>query len=270
MTTDLRLPIGSNLSRIISLCRNLEDEAAHRFADKDLPGGAALVMLGPVANLEAFNYRQLSEIMGRTGNYGDEVDFPDTDPVPPLLVLAGWADVVAGERGDDRSRVRATIDSEVDYLRSVIDWIIGENADHEPYFLPAHELHLDLKRVVSSLEAVLKDGIRIDRGAPCMRCSTNLEKVWGDSEATDRWVCRTCDEWSGPESYRLAMRADYLRHAVSLKAADMLEEYRIKPGTLTGWASKGLVRKCGRDELGRLLYNVADALAQRDRQSVSA
>lgn len=63
MSEDLGLSIARSLTAIVILYRDLEDEALHKFADKEMPGGDALVMLGPVANMEAYNYRQLSELV---------------------------------------------------------------------------------------------------------------------------------------------------------------------------------------------------------------
>lgn len=48
-------------------------------------------------------------------------------------------------------------------------------------------------------------------------------------------------------------------------ASQLKETYRIPEGSTRGWASKGLVTKRGKDIAGRQLYDVADALAQRDR-----
>lgn len=262
--TDLRLTIATSLTRVVALYRDLETEAEHRYADKEFPGGDALVMLGPVANLEAWNYQQLSEMMGRTHRYGISSDDLDSDPAPPLLVLAGWADVVAEERGETR-RKRATIKREVDYLRHALDWITGVNADEEPYFMAADELDRDLRNLVRRLESVLKDGIAVDRGVPCMRCGKALVKVWGGSEEHDRWHCAQCDEWSTSDQYNLAVKAAHRANATKLNATDMLAEYRIKPGSLTGWASKGLVCKRGKDGSGRILYDVEQAVTQRDK-----
>jgi hypothetical protein len=263
--TDLRLSIAQHLTSIERLCRDLETEALHRFADKEYPGGPALTMLGPVANIEAWNYRQLSELMGRTYN-GSGLDDLDSDPAPPLLVVSGWADVIATERGDVR-RQRASIKRECAFIRGVLDWVTGSNADGDSYFLAADELDRDLGVLVRRLEAVLHDGIAVDRGVPCMRCGKALVKVWGANADSDRWHCGPCDEWSSGEQYNLAVKAAHRANATKLNATDMLAEYRIKAGTLTGWAAKGIVHKRGKDGSGRILYDVTEALAQRDRDT---
>ena len=48
----------------------------------------------------------------------------------------------------------------------------------------------------------------------------------------------------------------------------MLDTYRIKPGALRKWAEREQVAKRGKDEQGRQLYDVASAVAMRDRASV--
>ena len=223
-----------------------------------------MTMLGPVANVEAFNYRQLSELMGRT-YAGSGADDLDSDPAPPLLVLGGWADVVAEERGDDRQE-RAPVARESKYLRDVLDWITGSNADGDPYFLAADELDRDLGVLVRRLESVLHDGIAVDRGVPCMKCGKLLVKSWGADEDADRWHCKPCGEWSTIDQYNQALKADYLRNAKALTAPDMESEYRVKPGTLRVWANRGDVHKRGTDQHGRMLYDVADTIECRDRR----
>lgn len=266
MSEDLGLSIARSLTAITILYRDLEDEALHRFADKDIPGGDALVYLGPVANMEAYNYRQLSELMGRTHSK-DGLEDPETDDAPPLLVLASWHEVVRQERGLPDATKRATITREADGIRALIDWMLAEDEHGTPNFMPADELAKDLRHVVARLERILKAGEQQDRGVPCMTCGEDLVKDWGDNEDGDRWHCRHCDEWSTIDQYNLAVKTDYLKNSPTLNAEDMYAEYRIKSGTLTGWATKGLVAKRGKDQNGRILYDVAQATAQRDLRS---
>lgn len=263
MSEDLGLSIARSLTAIVILYRDLEDEAEHRFADKDIPGGDALVMLGPVANMEAYNYRQLSELMGRT-HLKAGFDDPETDIAPPLLVLASWHDVVRQERGLPDATKRATITREADGIRASIDWMLAEDEHGTPNFMPADELAKDLRRVVYRLERILKAGEQHDLGAPCMDCHEPLLRDYGDTQSDDRWFCRHCDEWSSIDQYNLAVRTDYLENSPTLNASDMLIQWHIKAGSLTGWATKGLVAKHGKDQNGRILYDVEQAKTQRD------
>lgn len=196
MSIDIGLDIAQSLTAITMLFRDLEDEALHRYADKDIPGGQALTYLGPVANMEAYNYRQLSELMGRTCVKGG-LDDPDTDDAPPLLVLAGWTEVIRDHRGMEPETRRARITREADFIRFSIDWMLAENADGVPNFMPVDELARDLGRVRSRLENVLKAGERDDRiRAECESCppSPRLAVKHGteDDHSDDSWFCPNC------------------------------------------------------------------------------
>jgi hypothetical protein len=197
MTVDLGLDIAQSLTAIVTLYRDLEDEALHRHSDKEMPGGDALNYLGPVANMEAYGYRQLSELMGRTHAKGGLED-PETDDAPPLLVLASWHDIIREHRGLEPSTTRATIISEADGIRTSIDWMLDENHDGIPNFMPADEVARDLRRVRARLENVLKAGDRQDRiKAECKSCvaSPRLHTKHGEAEdkSEDSWFCPNCD-----------------------------------------------------------------------------
>jgi hypothetical protein len=60
-----RLYIAQNLSFIEEVYTRLRAEAYFHASDHEIPGGDALVMLGPRADVEAWNYVKLSAIMGR-------------------------------------------------------------------------------------------------------------------------------------------------------------------------------------------------------------
>lgn len=194
----LRVSIARDLTEILSLYGDLETEAIHHYADKSMPGGDALVMLGPVANLEAWNYRQLSELMGRT-HAGISMDDRKDDPAPPLLVLAGWVDIIRQER-DQPTDLRATIKREADYLRNSLDWLISSDINGDATFLAVDELSRDLHDVVRRLEDVLHDGIRPETTR--VTCTMDdcdekprLTKVYSDVHPKyDGWKCPACRE----------------------------------------------------------------------------
>jgi hypothetical protein len=197
MSTDIGLDIAQSLTSIVVLYRDLEDEALNRHGDKTMPGGDALNYLGPVANMEAYGYRQLSDLMGRTNAKGG-LDDPETDDAPPLLVLGMWHDVIRDHRGLAPSEKRATITGEADAIRASIDWMLAEGHDGMPNFLPADELAKDLRRVVARLENVLKAGDRPDRiKAECKACppAPRLTVKHGDQEdhSDDSWFCPNCN-----------------------------------------------------------------------------
>lgn len=261
--TDLRLTLARDLRAILNHHNQLADEAAHHYANKELPGGDALVMAGPAANLEAWEWQLDQAERAYFNGQADWADLADqdSDPPPVLLILADWEDKIRTTRNQPTD-LKATVQRATDYLLNNLDYIVND-------YLPVEELAHDLRALRARLENVLHDGIRPDRGVPCMTCGTLLVKIWGDATdgTDDRWHCSTCETWSNVEQYKLAVKYAARSHAKGLTASDMFDEYRIKPGSLTGWASKGLVKKRGKDASGRQLYDVADALAQRDREN---
>jgi hypothetical protein len=260
--TDLRLQLARDLRAICELHAHLADEAAHRAASKDLPGGDALVMLGPAANLETWAWQidqaETAYFAGATDQWLEVYD-QDNDPPPVLLVLAYWEDKVRDERNQPTD-LRATVRRSADYLLGQLDLRSTE-------YLGVEELATDLRNLRTRLESVLHDGIRLDRGVPCMNCGTLLVKIWGQATdgTDDRWHCSTCETWSNVEQYKLAVKYAARAHAKGLTATDMEDEYRVPAGTIRVWAHRGLVKKRGRDASGRQLYDVADTLATRDR-----
>lgn len=270
MSTELRLSIASSLTTIVSLYRSLEDEALHRYADKEYPGGEAMAMLGPVANLEAFNYRQLSELMGRTSG-GMVFEGSDVDAAPPLLVLAGWAEVIAAERGQVRTR-RATIDTEADYLRSNIDWMGSEDVEGEPTFLAIDELDRDLTSLITRLEALLKAGTRLTFGAPCLHCvDVNMVRI-EDARLglQDKYLCPKCHRPYDKDAYDFAVGTAHLAHATELTADQIEKRTGIKATRVRVWGSRHKGLKTKRSPEGLWLYNVAAVIAKRDEIEVAA
>lgn len=266
--TDLRLQLARDLRAITDHHAQLADEAAHRAASKDLPGGDALVMLGPAANLETWAWQidraETAYFDGRTDQWLEVYD-QDSDPPPVLLVLAYWEDKVRDERNQPTD-LRATVERAADYLRGQLDYLVDD-------YLAVGELARDLSQLRHRLEAVLHDGIRLDRGVPCMNCGTLLVKIWGDATdgSDDRWHCSTCETWSNVDQYMLAVKYAARAHAKGLTATDMQDEYLVPAGTVRVWAHRGDVKKRGRDASGRQLYDVQDTLDMRDgTESVEA
>lgn len=238
----LRVAIARDLTDIVTLYANLEDEATHRYASKEFPGGDALVMLGPVANLEAWNYRQLSELMGRT-HAGIVLDERSGDPTPPLLILAGWVDVIREERNQPTD-LRATIKREADYIRGSLDWLISTDEHGDASFLAIDELARDLHQVTRQLEDVLHDGIRPETTrVTCTmdRCDEKprLVKVYSDTdEKYDSWLCPSCREPYDQTEY-LSARAQHMHSEAAADAwvtvADAAHSISRPANTIRTW-----------------------------------
>lgn len=194
-----RIRIARNLSAIEDMFARLRTEAINRAGDPHIPGGAAMVLLGPGADVEAFGYAQMSELFGRTTGVTEVAIAGDVEP--PLSFLASWADIIREARGQEPSRSRAKIATEVRYLRDAIDWILATDDNGRLWWTQALDYADGLYKVRRSMENALKDGTRHERiNAECRYCERHerLIVVKGDAEdgSKDWWRCP-----SGKHSY---------------------------------------------------------------------
>lgn len=277
-----RLDVARALSDIASLYLDLWAEAEAKHADREMPGGDAMNMLGPVANLEAWEHRyEAAEARAISmddpwttanggANYGsDQLAAEDH----PLLILATWEDAIR-EECEQPTDLRATVPRAIDYLRGKLDRITAEDIHEDPQWPAVEPLLTDLKKVRATLEALLHEGYRADRGADCLTCGQRLVREWaqgpGKTDDDDHWNCTPCGFRYNHAAYMLAVRADYMARATWLQADHMQEQYRIPVGTLQGWAGKGHVAKRRNIHTGRMVYRVLDAVKRRDRDEVAA
>lgn len=194
-----RLWIGRNLTAIEDMFGNLRLEAICRAGDPYIPGGAAMVLLGPGADIEAYNYAQMSELWGRTSGRTEVAIGGDVEP--PLSFLAGWADIIRDARGQEPSTRRATIADECRYIRSSADWLLATDDDGDPWWIQVMDFIDGLRKVRRAMENALKDGVRQERiNAECRFCAKaeRLVVMKGDAEdgSKDWWRCP-----SGKHSY---------------------------------------------------------------------
>lgn len=198
MTMELRLSIAQDLSAIEDMYARLRAEAVNRAGDPDIPGGAAMVMLGPGADVEAWGYVQLSSMFGRLNIDAEERDRIERSGIePPLSFLASWADIVREERGLEPSGTRAAIQREVAFLRASIDWMLSVDDEGEPWWLPVDDFARRLHQVRRTLENVLHEGQRHERiTAECQHCEHHPQLCvkWGNAEdgSEDGWYCKDC------------------------------------------------------------------------------
>lgn len=257
-TTDLLVcpacigAVRADLDAITRHYAALPTEAWHRGSPGGLHGGDAMVMLGP----------------GSNDSQPNAIDESNADPVPPLLVVEGWAQVWRDELGHREPDGPATVEQACIYLAGQLDAAASlANRDCD---LPtvAGEIHTLRTR----LEDVLHDGIRDERGAPCLDCGAMLVRRSeppapakrhdrDQGGLRDRWDCPRCHRVYGYVEYHLAVRGEYLKLAPALTAEQLAEELDVKAGTVRAWATRGLVQRRGRDQDGRVLYDAEQARA---------
>lgn len=193
MSTELRLQIARDLRAIEELWGDLPEEAANRSDDKMFPGGDALVMLAPAANLEAWEhgYENVEREGGDTAYIYDQAA-----ELHPLLVLATWEDAIRDERNQPTD-LRATIGRAADYIRNSLDWALSSDETGNVNFLGVDQLSIDLKRCRAMLENLLHDGVRAEFArvtctVPSCDEKPRLMKVYADDAAKDHHKCPAC------------------------------------------------------------------------------
>lgn len=268
-----RITIAEHLSAIEDAYARLIVEVTHHAADPEIPGGMAMVMLGPGADVEAWSYREMSAILGRA--YAEESMPGEVEP--PLSFLAGWSDIVRSERGQEPSTKRAAIAREVHYLRSALDWMLALDGEGAPWWMPVESFAQDLAIVRRTLERVIGNGPQVDRGATCIRCEagTRLERQWSNVRGehayeADIWECRQCGATMKWAEYLQAAKAEYLAKAKWLSGPDAAAMYRIAEGTIRRWVHEDKVRKKHDPILGRIVYCVKQIMEQREIEHAEA
>lgn len=194
-STKARLSIAQDLSEILRMFAALKIEAVNRAGDPDIPGGMAMVLLGPGADIEAFGYAQMSELMGRTQK---RVWLPDKGDVePPLSFLASWNDIIRDARGQEPSTRRARLTVEIAGIRGALDWMLSVNVDGEPWFIQIDDFARGLHKVRRAMEGVLHDGDRAERiRAECKNCEESprlcLRRGEKEDGSDNEWYCPSC------------------------------------------------------------------------------
>lgn len=240
----------SDLQAIGELCSALPAEAVVKGVNSE-----AMMLTGPSANPEEWK-----RLMIAAAFYGelDPAYLQDCrDELHPVWVLGTWEQVWR-DYLQHHTGVAFTLTAGWAYL----DTQIGYMADQqEP---PFDEFARDLRSCRAHLENVLRDGVREERGAPCVQCTRPMVKIPGEKGEADTWHCRRCWRSATEDQYRFAVGVAYRAHSDRLTAAELGEKIGVKPSIIRVWGSRGLVRKRGRDHNGITLYDVADAEARHE------
>ncbi len=193
------------------------------------------------------------------------------DELHPLWVLGTWDFNVRDHYGHlipvdgDHDERRLTLDDTATYLDTQLTALA-----HDEDFAFEDMAH-EIQRCAEHLDQVLQIAPYTETGAPCPLCGrADLAKSYGTDEADDRWTCPKCLAWWTERDYRAKVTGTYVAVASALTASQIRETYRVPEGTTRSWAQRGRVAKRGKDQQGRMLYDVAHVLACRDQEPATA
>lgn len=187
------------------------------------------------------------------------------DELHPVWVLGQWDFAVRDHLDHLEHDAVITIPAAATY----IDQHLTRLAHDEDFDFA--QMADEIKACHNNLERVLAVAPYTETGAPCPTCGrADLEKRYGDDETTDRWTCPRCHQWWTEHDYRARVGAIYTGVAPVLTASQIREVYRVEEATVRKWAERGKVAKRGKDQHGRMLYDVAMVLDARDATSREA
>lgn len=284
--------VAQDLTAIADLCDRLLTQAVHTANDRELPGGEAMVALGPVAdpsqyaeNVEAAEWRHEANPR-RWPDATLDLSHEDYDDEMGAILwtLWYWSSQWRTERGYPLENRKATVESEASFIRNSLTWA-WDGLD-----VPEWEAFADdVKGARLRLENILSEGMRAQHGVPCFDCGVDLVRYSDEPREVNRceghdgvcywphkfcphnrgglldeWVCPKCRRLYDVESYHRAVAWAHRLHADYLTADQIYQQYGIKPGTLRQWALRKQVAKHGLDHAGRQLYDVRQAIAARD------
>lgn len=214
MSTDTITKAAQHLTEIEKLAAWLEDQAIHRADDILMPGGRATVALAyvgsprewaeQVAADELYHLTACLKSSHKHCTYAEQAAVGEDDETP-LQTLLFWSEAWREEHGYELDR-RPTLATEVGFLRGSLSWAWA-NEMHWDDFVR------DLGDTQTRLENLLMQGIRSERGVPCMydeckgvRLVRKIEptrdkdghKTWRMSD----WHCPRCHRQWNEERYR--------------------------------------------------------------------
>jgi len=182
--------VARDLTAILDLYARLHAQAEHSGGSPLMPGGAAMVALGNVANVEAWeNRQQATERYGHA--YTSVVDEDPDEAWSAFQLIEFWSEDWRNIHSQDfeptPTRPRPTIASEANFVRWALDWAW----DNEPYW---DDFALDINRARVRLEDILAAGKRFERSRiECDRCDAKagllVFRGVADDGNDDRWKC---------------------------------------------------------------------------------
>jgi hypothetical protein len=274
----MRVALAKDLRQIEELTLEMHDQALNSPNARDFPGGTALHMTAPAIPLqdweEEFDRKEAEawsdpKFSGWSAKTNPAIDQGDDDE-QPVNVLSTWTRKIREERGQSTG-LKPTVSREVDYLRKQLDWIVEIDEIGGPAWPLCQQLADELSSLVRRMEIVVRNHPQVDRGVGCLKCGSELLKIWGIDPGTDRYVCTSpeCGKRYDIEEYHQAVERSYLLNAEWLTAGQAAAVYRVPMGTILSWANRGHVRKRRHTEFKRIVYCVADIVTRRDIEADS-
>lgn len=204
-TLDPVVKIARDLTEITHCYNELGAQAIADGDNPDIPGGAAMVALGPVADLELW-----ANLADTTSTYQDHPierlrrvftsvdDEDDDDHWPPQQVIAYWAGRWRAVRGEDYAGMVRTTATEINYVRELLPWAQEHEERWETFIDDVRRARLTAENLVARGRRADHSRIVCDR--PTCEDRRRLVKTYSPRYLTG-WTCATCTTHT-PAEYR--------------------------------------------------------------------
>jgi len=199
-TNDPTVKVARDLTEILSLYGDLAARAEDRSADRLMPGGGAMVALGNVANMEAWeNMHQATERYGRAYTSVEDED-PDVAWTPYQL-LEYWSEQWRKARDAEYVGHRTTIATEAQFIRSCLPWAIDNELGWDDFVKDVNRARVKLENILYAGERQQLTRIECDRCLPPPPKTEDqkpkpprLIKLYGSDPdgSQDDWKCPRC------------------------------------------------------------------------------
>ena len=192
--------VARDLTEIVELHARLAAQAENQASHSLMPGGHAMVALGNVANLEAWEYlNDAGERFSRAYTSAEDED-PD-ESWPPFQILTFWSEGWRREHGAEYDS-RPTIASEANFIRWALDWAWQNEIAWDDFAK-------DINRARVRMEDLVHAGKRVELSRiVCPDCESKprLIVLRGSEEdgSDDRWKCHLCRQRLDPEGAQRA------------------------------------------------------------------
>lgn len=239
--------VARDLSEIVELHARLRTQAVAQGDNAEMPGGAAMVALGNVANIEAWeNQHQATErhAAGLDGYRQAYTSVEDEDPDEAwsaYQLLEFWSEAWRAEHGAEYE-MRRTIATEANFIKHLLDWAWDNLPEWDDFAA-------DINRARVQLENILSAGNRFERSRiVCNQCDAQprLLALRGvaDDGSDDRWKCPACKHRYDPagahRAHAAMLRSEGAERWVPQADAIATLKAQGRPErTIRAWLSEG-------------------------------
>jgi hypothetical protein len=262
----------SDLARIVQLYNaELPEQAEYAGVDSE-----ALNLVGPAMLAD-----DIETLRERTDAARGWCSWPVTDQRHPYSVL-GSIDMALREVYGPRTSLAVSVERAAAYITD----LLAGRFPHEDQF---EDTAREIRKLRAHMEAVAGNSRKPETGAPCPKCQADtgadeshkaprLIKRYAQGRddrsllgENDTWHCPDVPaHWWTNEDYLMTVEAAHrerVREGRWLTAAEIREQYDVKPATLRKWASRDQVKS--RWVAEQLRYDTTDVRAMLAPVSVA-